>query len=123
MKHCIFLKSLISCLLFCPLHAAEQQNTMQEDALPSFVIQFNGYLSSSKILTSDDGTDQQYIFILSDGTRWMTNSEKDFHDITRMGWSIGDRLTITSTEDCWRVFNSDRNHELTLLQLCNKRGA
>jgi hypothetical protein len=77
-------------------------------------------ISEMKIWMNADGSDPQYLFTLSDGMCWMTNSELAYESVALAGWSVDDHLTIQPANEGWLVSNHERNSSLLLMPLCNK---
>jgi hypothetical protein len=82
--------------------------------------QYDATISSSQVWTNLDGNERQYIFVLSDGMRWMTNSRETYDKVSQSGWEIGDHLTIWLNPDGWQAKNHERLTSIPLVQLCNK---
>lgn len=93
---------------------------MQDEPARGYCIQYEETITSSTLWWSADGKECEYVFTLSDGTRWMTGSTEHFQSVKKAGWGMGDHLMITLTEDCWLAQNQERHHEIPLLQICNK---
>src|ERR1700680_2339753 len=110
------LLSMGAIFLASSLNGEVQEET---DSLKGCTIQYNAAISSSKIWVNFDG-EQEYVFTLSDTSRWMTTSQEAFRTVIADRWSVGDHLTIKLTDNFWIAANAERTSEVLLTPLCNK---
>ena len=115
-KQILLLHSLVASLTLTSLPALIHS----ESPIEGYVIQYDVTIVSSKVWMSWDGKGHTCIFILSDGTRWITTSEKTFLAVTNPQWRAGDHLTIQLAASDWIATNTERHLSVPLYQLCNK---
>lgn len=109
---------MISCAAW--LLAAELQAEVEAPQTSGYTTQYEATISAVRTWSSFDGAEHQYIFVLSDGMRWMTNTQDVYYTVSKTGWTIGDHLTIWLTPDGWLAKNHERVTAVPLIQLCNK---
>jgi hypothetical protein len=97
-------------LLFSNVHAEDSSSCVG-------IIQYETTISASAIRINFEG-EPEYIFTLSDTTRWMTNGNETFTIAT--GWNIGDHLTIVYQENGWIAANVTQKTSVPLVPLCHK---
>ena len=102
--------------LFSQLQAADESSQPPS----GYMTQYVATISAVRTWSSFDDAEHQYIFVLSDGMRWMTNSPDVYYTVTKTGWTIGDHLTIWLTPDGWLAKNHERVISVPLIPLCNK---
>lgn len=117
----MLLKALITAgcashIIFAHLQASTSTQLAQENT-----ISYEAVIVSSTIWRSFDSDEQQYVFTLSDGTRWMTDDADHFRSVIEMGWDTGHHLIIRLTDEGWLAQNIEQQHQIRLAQLCNKR--
>jgi hypothetical protein len=108
--------SFAACLLFSQLQAADDAKQQPS----GYMTQYEATISAVRTWSSFDDAEHQFIFVLSDGMRWMTSSQDVYYTISKTGWTIGDHLTIWLTPDGWLAKNHERVISVPLIQLCNK---
>ncbi|HEY2809826.1 MAG TPA: hypothetical protein VGJ00_00315 [Rhabdochlamydiaceae bacterium] len=103
--------SLVRCLTLEGAHSCPS----------GYAIEYQATISSAKIW-KDFAGGEDYLFTLSDGTRWITNSADGFQTVIQKNWMVGDCITITLSDTGWIAKNAQHPSEITLSQICNKPG-